>query len=81
MLYTSSLPKLDIFPSGFHEAIGDTMALSASTPQHLHKIGLLTNIENDEGMICKYRNTHCTKYIICNKGNYAYYTLFYQRQT
>nr|XP_034299426.1 uncharacterized protein LOC117680950 isoform X1 [Crassostrea gigas] len=33
---------------GFHEAIGDTMALSASTPQHLHKIGLLTNIENDE---------------------------------
>lgn len=73
--------NLTFFPSGFHEAIGDTMALSASTPQHLHKIGLLTNIENDEGMICKCRNTHCNKYIICNKGKYAYYTLFYQRQT
>ncbi|XP_055997291.1 uncharacterized protein LOC130047084 isoform X2 [Ostrea edulis] len=32
---------------GFHEAIGDTMALSASTPQHLHKIGLLENLQND----------------------------------
>lgn len=29
--------------SGFHEAIGDTMALSASTPKHLQKIGLLKN--------------------------------------
>ncbi|KAK3605969.1 hypothetical protein CHS0354_019648 [Potamilus streckersoni] len=26
---------------GFHEAIGDVMALSVSTPTHLHKIGLL----------------------------------------
>lgn len=26
---------------GFHEAIGDTIALSVSTPKHLHKIGLL----------------------------------------
>lgn len=52
------MPKFDFFPSGFHEAIGDTMALSASTPQHLHKIGLLTNIENDEGMICKCKNIH-----------------------
>jgi len=35
---------------GFHEAIGDTIALSVSTPKHLQKIGLLNytyNHEND----------------------------------
>ena len=30
------------------------MALSASTPQHLHKIGLLGEIQNDKGMILLY---------------------------
>ncbi|XP_017920816.1 PREDICTED: angiotensin-converting enzyme isoform X2 [Capra hircus] len=28
---------------GFHEAIGDVLALSVSTPTHLHKIGLLSS--------------------------------------
>ncbi|XP_069675481.1 angiotensin-converting enzyme-like isoform X2 [Periplaneta americana] len=28
---------------GFHEAVGDTIALSVSTPQHLEKVGLLQN--------------------------------------
>ena len=28
---------------GFHEAIGDVMALSVSTPGHLAKIGLIKN--------------------------------------
>uniref|UniRef100_F6S8L7 Angiotensin-converting enzyme n=1 Tax=Ornithorhynchus anatinus TaxID=9258 RepID=F6S8L7_ORNAN len=28
---------------GFHEAIGDVLALSVSTPRHLHSIGLLDN--------------------------------------
>ncbi|XP_060242521.1 angiotensin-converting enzyme isoform X2 [Meriones unguiculatus] len=32
---------------GFHEAIGDVLALSASTPAHLHKIGLLDLVDND----------------------------------
>ncbi|XP_077019647.1 angiotensin-converting enzyme isoform X3 [Tamandua tetradactyla] len=32
---------------GFHEAIGDVLALSVSTPAHLHKIGLLDNVTND----------------------------------
>ncbi|XP_067685542.1 uncharacterized protein [Haliotis asinina] len=32
---------------GFHEAIGDTMALSVSTPKHLRKIGLLKNLVDD----------------------------------
>ncbi|XP_051014842.1 angiotensin-converting enzyme [Acomys russatus] len=32
---------------GFHEAIGDVLALSVSTPAHLHKIGLLDHVDND----------------------------------
>ncbi|ELK12483.1 Angiotensin-converting enzyme [Pteropus alecto] len=32
---------------GFHEAIGDVLALSVSTPAHLHKIGLLDHVVND----------------------------------
>ncbi|XP_021068150.1 angiotensin-converting enzyme [Mus pahari] len=32
---------------GFHEAIGDVLALSVSTPAHLHKIGLLDQVTND----------------------------------
>uniref|UniRef100_A0A452URE9 Angiotensin-converting enzyme n=1 Tax=Ursus maritimus TaxID=29073 RepID=A0A452URE9_URSMA len=32
---------------GFHEAIGDVLALSVSTPAHLYKIGLLDNVSND----------------------------------
>lgn len=35
---------------GFHEAIGDVLALSVSTPAHLHKIGLLDHVTNDIGM-------------------------------
>lgn len=35
---------------GFHEAIGDVLALSVSTPAHLHKIGLLDQVTNDTGM-------------------------------
>lgn len=31
---------------GFHEAIGDTMALSVSTPKHLKAIGLLPDLPN-----------------------------------
>lgn len=29
--------------AGFHEAIGDVIGLSVSTPTHMHKIGLLPN--------------------------------------
>lgn len=35
---------------GFHEAIGDVLALSVSTPVHLNKIGLLDEVINDTGM-------------------------------
>ncbi|KAG5670746.1 hypothetical protein PVAND_000987 [Polypedilum vanderplanki] len=33
---------------GFHEAIGDTIALSVSTPKHLEKVGLLSGYQNSE---------------------------------
>uniref|UniRef100_A0A0C9RAR2 Angiotensin-converting enzyme n=1 Tax=Fopius arisanus TaxID=64838 RepID=A0A0C9RAR2_9HYME len=33
---------------GFHEAVGDTIALSASTPEHLKQIGLLDNVTADK---------------------------------
>ncbi|XP_054605073.1 angiotensin-converting enzyme [Nothobranchius furzeri] len=33
---------------GFHEAIGDLMSLSVSTPKHLHKINLLESATSDE---------------------------------
>lgn len=36
---------------GFHEAIGDVLALSVSTPAHLHKIGLLDHVTNDSGTV------------------------------
>ncbi|XP_056432698.1 angiotensin-converting enzyme [Gadus chalcogrammus] len=32
---------------GFHEAIGDVLSLSVSTPKHLHKIGLLDKVTDD----------------------------------
>ncbi|KAK8746314.1 hypothetical protein OTU49_017362, partial [Cherax quadricarinatus] len=31
---------------GFHEAVGDVLALSASTPHHLQSIGLLENVDD-----------------------------------
>ncbi|XP_077869905.1 angiotensin-converting enzyme-like [Saccoglossus kowalevskii] len=31
----------------FHEAVGDVMALSVSTPEHLYKLGLVDSFEND----------------------------------
>lgn len=34
--------------SGFHEAVGDVFALSAMTPKHLEKLGVLKNYTHDE---------------------------------
>ena len=33
---------------GFHEAVGDTIALSVVTPDYLHKIGLLKEVVHNE---------------------------------
>nr|QDC23064.1 angiotensin-converting enzyme isoform 1 [Cupiennius salei] len=35
---------------GFHEAVGDVLALSVASSTHLKKIGLLDDIHEDEGM-------------------------------
>ena len=35
--------------AGFHEAIGDIMELSVSTPEHLQNIGLLSNYDDNQG--------------------------------
>ncbi|XP_013379232.1 angiotensin-converting enzyme [Lingula anatina] len=34
--------------AGFHEAVGDTIALSVATPEHLHKLKLLDDIGDDK---------------------------------
>lgn len=33
---------------GFHEAIGDTIALSVDTPYHMQKIGLIDNYQDSD---------------------------------
>ncbi|XP_042206162.1 angiotensin-converting enzyme-like isoform X2 [Homarus americanus] len=33
---------------GFHEAVGDVLALSVATPKHLQKIGLLQEVHDDQ---------------------------------
>ena len=35
---------------GFHEAVGDVLALSVSTPKHLETIGLLDEAVDDPGI-------------------------------
>merc|ERR1712136_297118 len=34
---------------GFHEAVGDTLALSVATPMHLKEIGLLEEVTENNG--------------------------------
>ncbi len=36
---------------GFHEAIGDVLALSVSTPKHLQSIGLLDKVDDNKGTV------------------------------
>ena len=37
--------------SGFHEAIGDSIALSVMTPEHLHAVGLLDEMPHSDGAV------------------------------
>ncbi len=41
----TSIRSIDTLSTGFHEAIGDTMALSVQTPKHLQSVGLLEEVE------------------------------------
>lgn len=36
---------------GFHEAVGDTLALSVVTPKHLQNIGLLQQVSTSNGTV------------------------------
>ncbi|EDV25300.1 uncharacterized protein TRIADDRAFT_37492 [Trichoplax adhaerens] len=38
----------------FHEAVGDTISLSVTTPDHLRKVGLLKSSENDQESAINY---------------------------
>lgn len=37
-----------LYISGFHEAVGDTIALSVSSPKHLRRVGLINGDAEDE---------------------------------
>lgn len=39
---------------GFHEAVGDVLALSVSTPAHLYAVGLLDDAADDDGRVTVY---------------------------
>ena len=34
--------------AGFHEAIGELMGMMSATPKHLHKLGLMDSLVEDE---------------------------------
>ncbi|RWS23656.1 angiotensin-converting enzyme-like protein, partial [Leptotrombidium deliense] len=40
---------------GFHEALGDLIALSVSTPEHLKKVGLLSDYTEDERNVINFQ--------------------------
>ncbi|XP_028675845.1 angiotensin-converting enzyme [Erpetoichthys calabaricus] len=48
------IPFRDGANPGFHEAIGDVLALSVSTPKHLQSIGLLDKVENNHDSTINY---------------------------
>ncbi|XP_058124050.1 angiotensin-converting enzyme-like [Anopheles coustani] len=49
---------------GFHEAVGDVIALSVSTPKHLKKVGLLKHYDDDEqAKINQYYRSALTKLV------------------
>lgn len=45
---------------GFHEAIGDVLALSVATPKHLQSIGLLDKVESNRGEFPPFQPVACT---------------------
>ena len=68
--YTRSFPSAEvhcrhIVAVGFHEAIGDTLSLSVTTPEHLQAIGLLPNFEDDPGMSSHRFTLSCVLQLFC----------------
>lgn len=52
---------------GFHEAVGDVMALSVSTPKHLHSINLLDQVTDNTGELAD--EHHTAKWLLGTAGN------------
>ncbi|XP_053697500.1 angiotensin-converting enzyme-like [Sabethes cyaneus] len=49
---------------GFHEAVGDVLSLSVSTPKHLKRVGLLKNYDEDEqARINRFYRSGITKFV------------------
>lgn len=48
---------------GFHEAIGDVLSLSVSTPKHLKTIGLLESVTSDYGKETKLNKSKPLKWM------------------
>ena len=58
---------------GFHEAIGDTMALSVMTPVHMETIGLLDNYQQSTEADINYLLNAAMKKVSENKVNEHYF--------
>jgi hypothetical protein len=56
---------------GFHEAIGDTMALAVQTPEHLFSIGLLPDIPNSFEANINYLLNQAMERVRWNKQFYS----------
>lgn len=54
---------------GFHEAVGDVMALSVSTPKHLHSINLLDEVAENQGELAGERHTAKVRGLLGTAGN------------
>lgn len=63
--------------AGFHEAIGDVMALSVATPKHLHAIGLLDSVEKTTGKNNYIPSTLLRMEYSADLSNYVLSDIFY----
>ena len=57
----------------FHEAIGDTLALSVATPKHLHAVGLLDEVLEDTGKLDEQNDEFVGKSNILGLGAWVNY--------
>jgi len=50
--------------SGFHEAVGDALALSIVTPGHFHRMGLLPDYADTEETTISFLLNHALKTVV-----------------
>ncbi len=56
--------RLSVSLIGFHEAIGDVIALSVSTPNHMESIGLLPEGADDPGNVLSGLTPNGSRYVL-----------------